>query len=144
MTAAQKTYNITYIDFNHPENAVNGTKHAEFGTHICRNSEGQRRREDLPRGIGVCRATCVRNPEAVCLRRAGHGTRGVERGGYQDTLQDEGGRGSSAACTGLAGDERHMSCQHNLPSPQAGQDHAMEEPPCKHCLTLVLLTLLPV
>lgn len=73
----------------------------------------------------------VRNPEATCLRRAGHRTRGLERGGYQDPLQDEGGRGSSAACTGLAEDHRHRSSQHNLPPPQARQDHAMKRPPCK-------------
>lgn len=29
MTAAREMYDITYTDFNHPENAVSGTKHAE-------------------------------------------------------------------------------------------------------------------
>lgn len=56
--------------------------------------------------------------------------------GGQDTGQEIWGEvgtreGSSAACTGLAGDQRHMSCQHNLPSPQVSQDHAMKEPLCK-------------
>lgn len=29
MTAVQEAYDRTYTDFNHPENAVIGTKHAE-------------------------------------------------------------------------------------------------------------------